>query len=168
MKARLVAGLVAASLALATPLVAKFEGQETEAYLDPVGIVTICYGHTETAKLGQRKAPDECKALLERDLEQHVRAAASLVQVPVTPTQLAALGSLTYNIGPGNLAKSTLLRKLNAGDYCGAGAEFPRWNKAKGKVLRGLIARRLAEQALFMENLWLTCRSRPVPVKALS
>lgn len=153
MKARIAAGLLTASVLLAAPLVARFEGLETTAYRDPVGIVTICYGHTETAKLGQHKAPEECKVLLERDLEVHTREAAKLVQVPLTPSQLAALGSLTYNIGPGNLARSTLLRKLNAGDYCGAAREFPRWNRAGGKVLRGLILRRNAERLLFETEL---------------
>ena len=71
------------------------------------------------------------------------------VKVPLNPNQFGALTSFTYNLGAGNLRSSTLLRKLNAGDYAGAAAEFARWNKAGGKVLKGLTRRRAAERALF-------------------
>ena len=72
-----------------------------------------------------------------------------MVKVPLNENQHGALVSFTYNLGAGNLGSSTLLRKLNAGDYAGAAAEFPRWNKAGGKELAGLTRRRAAEKALF-------------------
>lgn len=155
MKGRIVA--LCAALVLALPVVKHYEGLETSAYRDPVGIVTICYGHTETAKLGQTKRPDECEVLLERDLRSHAESVVKHVKVDITPNMLAALAVFHYNLGSGNFSRSTLLKKLNNGDYCGAANEFPRWNKAGGRVLKGLIARRKAEQILFLENSWQTC-----------
>ncbi|MEG5623927.1 lysozyme, partial [Enterobacter hormaechei] len=73
-----------------------------------------------------------------------------LVKVGLTQGQFDALVSFTYNLGARSLSTSTLLRKLNAGDYAGAADEFLRWNKAGGKVLNGLTRRREAERALFL------------------
>ena len=64
--------------------------------------------------------------------------------------QFAALVSFVFNCGIGNFKRSTLLRRVNAGDFAGAAREFPRWNKAGGQVLKGLTLRREAEAALFM------------------
>jgi lysozyme len=72
-----------------------------------------------------------------------------LVKVPLAQGQFDALVSFSFNVGLGALGSSTLLRKLNAGDYRGAAAEFPRWNKAGGKVYEGLTRRRAAERSLF-------------------
>jgi GH24 family phage-related lysozyme (muramidase) len=77
------------------------------------------------------------------------RDVEALVETPLTDNQFGALVSFTFNLGRGNLAKSTLLRKLNGGDYDGAAIEFNKWNKAGGKVLAGLVARRAAEAELF-------------------
>jgi hypothetical protein len=71
-----------------------------------------------------------------------------LVKVGLTQGQFDALVSFTYNLGARSLSTSTLLRKLNAGDYAGAADEFLRWNKAGGKVLNGLTRRREAERAV--------------------
>ncbi|MCY1305462.1 Lysozyme RrrD [compost metagenome] len=72
------------------------------------------------------------------------------MRVPLSQGQFDALASFVFNLGSGNLQCSTLLRKLNAKDYAGAADEFPRWNKAGGKVLAGLTRRRAAERALFL------------------
>jgi lysozyme len=72
-----------------------------------------------------------------------------LVTAPLSDGQFAALASFAFNLGGGNLAKSTLLKKLNAGDYAGAAEEFGRWVKSGGQTLPGLVARRAAETALF-------------------
>lgn len=133
-------------------LIAGWEGLRTDAYLDPIGIPTICYGHIKTAKLGQTKTKDECITLLSEESKEYVQAVHKYVYVPLTQGQLDALVSFTYNVGAGNLASSTLRRKLNAGDYCGAAREFPRWNKAGGRVLKGLTARRLQEQEFFLRG----------------
>jgi hypothetical protein len=77
------------------------------------------------------------------------RAVERLVKVPLNQNQFDALVSFAYNCGEGNLGKSTLLRRLNAGDYKGAAAQFAAWNKGGGQVLKGLVRRRAAEAALF-------------------
>lgn len=75
------------------------------------------------------------------------------VNVPISPMQLAMLTSLAYNAGINGFRSSTLLRLLNAGDYIGAADQFPRWNKAQGKVMPGLVARRAAERAAFLSSM---------------
>jgi lysozyme len=72
-----------------------------------------------------------------------------LVKVPLEPHQFDALVSFAYNCGEGNLGKSTLLEKVNGGDFAGAAKEFARWNKGGGKVLAGLTRRRASEALLF-------------------
>jgi lysozyme len=89
------------------------------------------------------------EALLKADLVQYEDAVRKAVKVPMTDNQFGALVSLCFNIGPGNFSKSTLVRKLNAGDVEGAAAQFDVWTKAGGKTLSGLVRRRNAEQALF-------------------
>lgn len=78
---------------------------------------------------------------------------ARLVEVPINPMQLAMLTSLAYNIGIEAFRNSTLLKMLNAGDYLGAADQFPRWNKAQGKVMPGLVTRRAAERENFLAAL---------------
>jgi lysozyme len=94
----------------------------------------------------QREADDYFAAVL-RGTENAVKR---LVEVDLDQHEFDALVSLVYNIGVGAFTTSTLLRKLNAGDYDGAAAEFPRWNKQAGRVLRGLTRRRAEEQAMFL------------------
>jgi lysozyme len=72
-----------------------------------------------------------------------------LGDTPTTQNQFDALVSFAYNLGPGNLSASTLLKKHKAGDFKGAAAEFAKWNKAAGKVMGGLTRRRAAEAALY-------------------
>jgi lysozyme len=76
----------------------------------------------------------------------------SLIDVPLTGNQFAALVSLAFNIGAGALRRSTLRQKLNAGDYSGAAREFLRWDKGGGRVLKGLSRRRYAEMTLFLRD----------------
>jgi lysozyme len=87
---------------------------------------------------------------LEQELNVLIQAVKSVVKVSLTSNQLNALVSFTYNVGIGNLRKSTLLRLLNAGNYKGAANQFLLWNKAGGKVLKGLTIRRQAEKDLFL------------------
>lgn len=128
------------------------EGSSNTVYLDPVGIPTACVGHTATvtrADVGKNLSDDVCRQLLASDTEVALRAVQRAVKVPVTQEQFDALVSFTFNVGEGNLAKSTLLRKLNSGDCRGAGAEFPKWVYARGVKLRGLERRRAAERVMF-------------------
>ena len=84
-----------------------------------------------------------------RDLERYERAVGRLVTVSLSENQFGALVSFTYNLGSDNLKASTLRQKLNRGDYRGAAGEFPKWRRAGGRVLKGLVRRRAAERALF-------------------
>jgi lysozyme len=122
------------------------EGMRRVAYVDPVGVVTVCAGHTGTAQLGQVKTPAECEALLKEDVKESEQAIRRLVRVPLTQDQFDALVSFTFNVGSGNLAKSTLLKKVNASDCWGAGAEFMRWVNGGGRELPGLVKRRANER----------------------
>lgn len=120
-------------------------------YLDPVGIPTVCAGHTATvtrADVG-KDFGRLCDQLLERDSRDAQAAVQALVTAPLTQAQYDALVSFTFNVGRGNLAGSTLLRKFNAGDCWGAASEFTRWVNARGKRLPGLVKRRVAERDQF-------------------
>jgi lysozyme len=90
--------------------------------------------------------------LLRMDLLKAARSVLRLVSVPLTEEQCTALLSFVFNLGGGALQASTLLRRLNRADYASAAAEFPKWNKAVGRVVAGLTKRRLAEQKLFLSS----------------
>lgn len=129
-------------------LIKSFEGLELSAYKDSVGVVTIGYGHTKTAKMGQKITEAQAEALLKSDLEWAEKAVNKLAKTP-TQDQFDAMVSFVFNLGETNFSKSTLLKKHNAGDFKGAKAEFVRWNRAGGKVLKGLTRRREAEARLY-------------------
>lgn len=119
---------------------------------------TIGWGHTRTAKAGMRITVTEAERLLQRDLAWVRVAIARNVKVALTQPQYDALASLIFNIGEGNFARSTVLRRLNASDYVGAANAFTMWNKQRSRktgkmvVLRGLTRRRAEERALFLEG----------------
>lgn len=145
---RLVAASFTATLCVASAVVTHFEGLRSKTYFDPVGIPTICYGHTTTAAVGQVKSADECQQLLDSDLTVAIKAVDSLVKVPLTVERRAALVSFVYNVGTGKFANSTMLKRLNGGDVAGACAELDRWVNAGGVRLSGLVARRAEERQL--------------------
>lgn len=130
-------------------LVKRFEGLCLSAYRDAVGVWTIGYGSTRGVQGGMVITEVEAEARLRRDLEEAEQWVELLCEVPLTQGQFDAMVSFTFNLGPGALGKSTLLKKVNAGDYAGASFEFGRWVKAGGEVLPGLVRRRAAERALF-------------------
>jgi lysozyme len=137
-------------------LIKEFEGLRLTAYQDSVGVWTIGYGTTSAAGVGI--APHEGMAITQAQAEGYLKAGINkfagkvlpMLTHPATPNQFAAMVSLAYNIGPGNFAKSSVLRKFNAGDTKGAAASFALWNKAGGKPLAALTRRRSAEAALFL------------------
>lgn len=144
-------------------LVKSFEGLYLDAYRDEVGVWTIGYGHTGlqhrdgTVFSGRVITRAKADELLAYDMHQFEQRANTLVTVPLTQSQFDAIVSFDFNTG--GLAKSTLLKLLNKGDFFGAAGEFDKWNKAGGTVLKGLTRRRHAERDLFCgfnPQQWLT------------
>ena len=132
-------------------LIRKFEGLRLAAYLCPSGVLTIGYGHTGSdVKRGQKIDEDRATELLMNDVKRFETSVNNLVKVEITQGMFDALVSFCFNLGAGSLHGSTLLRKLNAGDTAGAAEEFLKWDKANGKSLAGLTARREAERQLFI------------------
>ena len=131
-------------------LIKEFEGLRLKAYRDPVGVLTIGYGHTgRDVKPGQVISQARAEQLLKGDTGWAQDAVRRSVKVPLSQGQFDALTSFTYNLGAGALASSTLVKKLNARDYAGAQKEFGRWVHAGGEVLAGLVRRRAAEAKMF-------------------
>lgn len=138
-------------------LIKEEEGFRAKPYLCPAKRWTIGYGSTfyeDGTPVKESDRPiDEARALsmLEVHLKRRVHTVIErFVQVQLTDNQFDAITSFIYNVGGGNFQKSTLLRKLNAGDYLGAADEFKKWNISNGKVLNGLVKRREKERALFL------------------
>lgn len=140
-------------------LIKRFEGCKLVAYRDAVGVPTIGYGHTHDVKMGQTITQAQADAFLVADVEKFERGVNFLVdelRVEITQNQFDALVCFAFNVGLRALEKSTLAKKLylmkqkeQASIYAVAD-EFPRWNKAGGKVLPGLTKRRGAERLLFL------------------
>lgn len=150
-KARL-AGLMAAGvLTIAGAVVAPFEGRSLVAYLDPVGIPTICEGVTVGVKLGDAATDAECDDALQRELVRHLRGIEGCINGYLAPNQWAAVLSFTYNVGVSAACNSTMVKKINQGAsyqiWC---PEMKRWVYAGGKKLPGLVRRREAEYQLCM------------------
>ena len=104
----------------------------------------------------------QAEQYLVQSLAKYEAAVSRALTRTPTDNQFAALVSLCYNIGPGNFAGSTLVKRFNAGDMQGAANAFLSWNKAAGKVLPGLVRRREAERKLF-GTAGSTAPSKPLP-----
>lgn len=128
----------------------KNEGLRLTAYQDGGGIWTIGYGHTGPGVVrGLVVTVAGAIKFLEQDLVAAVVNVNRLVKVGLSQSQFDALVDFTFNLGVKALANSTLLKKLNAGDYAGAAAEFIKWDHIGSKVVSGLLIRRQGEEALF-------------------
>lgn len=149
---------------------------ELDPYLCPADVVTAGWGHVlkhagrvlrgmDGLRLARHLWPrgftmEQAELWIREDVEEKEQEVESLLGVPVTQSQFDALVSFAFNVGtdidaddiPEGLGDSTLLRKVNAGDYAGAANEFPKWTKARGRVLNGLTRRRAAERALFLAH----------------
>ncbi|ASX26125.1 lysozyme [Candidatus Williamhamiltonella defendens] len=134
-------------------LIKRYEGLRLKAYQCSAGRWTIGYGHTHNIRAGDVITQQQAEAFLREDIAQVMALLNTQIKVPLTQNQCDALCSLVFNIGATAFAASTLLKKLNFGDYSGAAAEFIKWNKAtvndKKIPLLGLIKRRQVEKALF-------------------
>lgn len=138
-------------------LISGEEGLRLEVYKDVAGYWTIGYGHLVKAgepyfPYGARRTITQAEAdqLLDDDTKSAWNAVDTSVRVPLKDSQRAALVSLTFNIGNGAFKSSTLLKKLNAGQYALAGDEFMKWVHANSVRIPGLVARRTRERELFL------------------
>ena len=138
-----------------TTNIKQHEALRQTAYLDAVNIPTICYGSTGNVVLGHIATLDECNTRLSKDLAVASSGVKAVLKHPVTQEQFDAITSLTFNVGVHNISTSSLVRKANAGDCYGAGAEFNRWVYAKGKKLKGLVIRRADERELWDSGCYL-------------
>ena len=143
------------SVAAAEKMAESFEGFRSDPYQDSVGVWTIGFGSTRDGHGDPVSAATppvtqaEARVLAIRDLGAALEAVKREVKVELSDDEAAALIDFVYNLGAGNLESSTLLRKLNAGDFQGAADQFACWDRAGGQVLAGLLRRRIAERDLF-------------------
>jgi lysozyme len=131
-------------------LITSFEGCRLTSYKDQVGVWTIAYGHTG-ADVGPNMVIDQNKAdaLLESDLSKFENGVSDLVEIEINDNQFSALVCFSYNLGLGALKSSHLLKYVNDLMFERAAEEFPKWSRAGGQEIEGLLRRRLAEQSLF-------------------
>ena len=149
LKTKVGTGVIAATIGL----VAAWEGRSLVAYVDPVGVPTICEGYTHGVKLGDVATPERCDALTEQEVRKALAVVDRSVPQSLPDGVRVALASFVYNVGPGAYGGSTLLRKLRAGDLIGACNQLSRWVYAGGKRLRGLERRREAERQICLSGL---------------
>lgn len=137
-------------------LVKEFEGYRADAYKCPAGVWTIGYGTTAAAGVGIEPKPgmtiskSDAEAYLEATLDKFADKIAPLITAPINENEFGAFLSLAYNIGPGAFRRSSALDAFNDGDKANAAKAILLWNKAGGKVLKGLTRRREAERKLFL------------------
>lgn len=137
-------------------IIKTFEGWSSSVYQCSAGRWTIGWGSTWDHKGNPitSKQSDIDKeygtVLLRREVSHVEKAIRRLITAELTENMFSALGSFAYNVGTGNLQRSTLRMKLNRGQYEDAADEFPKWRRAGGQVLRGLIRRRKKEKELFL------------------
>lgn len=142
--------------AAAIALVGTWEGVKLVAYADKLayGIPTVCFGETRGVKLTDRYTMEECKVMLGDALVDFEEGMRRCMKEPdrVPDGAYVAVLSWSYNVGTGAACKSTLMKKLNAGDIAGACNELPKWNRAGGRVVKGLTNRREAERKLCLSG----------------
>lgn len=136
-------------------LVKAFESFRLQAYLDPVGIPTIGYGHTQGVKMGDTITEEQADQYLREELDVAARAVNRYSKVSLSQNQFDALTSFVYNVGAGAFQNSTLLRYINGREPMNEiHAQFMRWIHGDGKVLPGLVKRRQYEADLFTKGFW--------------
>lgn len=147
----LIAG-TAAGMAMTVALIGGWEGLSLTAYPDIVGVWTICYGETDGVRKGDKATKAECDSMLAKQIAAYEARLDKCLTATVPMKTKAAFVSWSYNVGTGAACSSTLVKKANAGDLRGACNELPKWNRAGGKVVRGLTNRREAERQLCLEG----------------
>lgn len=138
-------------LEVSLPLIAKWEGKRNQSYRDIVGVWTICYGSTRGIGPNMYYTDEQCLELLKDEVLEYREGVynyynATTKQERLTPERDAAFTSLAYNVGIRGAGRSTAVRRLNKGNITGACSALTWWNKAGGRVIRGLVNRRAEEQ----------------------
>ena len=135
-------------------LIKKFEGCETTAYQDSVGVWTIGFGHTKGVEEGQTCSIEDAESMLADEMDEYEGYINNMVKVELQQHEFDALVALVYNLGPTNLGESTMLKVLNGGQFDRVPDEMNRWTRAGGKILEGLVRRRQAESLMFQNLDW--------------
>jgi lysozyme len=135
-------------------LIQEFEGRRLTAYVCPAGVLTIGYGHTSvagppTVEEGMHISKQKALDILRSDLHKFESGVSSIVKVDLNQSQFDVLVSFAFNCGLGALRKSTLLKRVNAGNFDAVPAELMKWTKGGGKALPGLVRRRRAEAGMW-------------------
>lgn len=154
-RAAVAAASTAAVVALAIPFVRDHEGLRTNAYLDPVGIPTICFGETLNVRMGDRKTVAECEEMLTPRLVGFLNEMRACTTVPLPPKTEAAFLSFTYNVGAGVYCKNMAVKRINKGNVEEACNALSLYVKAgvPRRTLPGLVRRRAEERQMCLEGL---------------
>ena len=135
-------------------LIKKFEGCETTAYQDSVGVWTIGFGHTKGVEEGQTCSIEDAESMLADEMDEYEGYINNMVKVDLQQHEFDALVAWVYNLGPTNLGESTMLKVLNGGQFERVPDEMNRWTRAGGEILEGLVRRRQAESLMFQDLDW--------------
>ena len=135
-------------------LLTHFEGLRLEAYQDSVGVWTIGYGHTKGVTPSMKITESQANNLLKTELIEYQNYINEMVEVKLSQCQFDALVCWVYNLGPTYFKNSTLLTLLNQEVKFQIPKQIRRWNRAGGKVLKGLVRRREAEALMFAGRDW--------------
>jgi len=139
-------------VAAAIVVVGAFEGYSATAYPDIIGVPTICYGETKGVHLGDKATRAQCDEKLSSRLVEFNAGVSSCINVDLPDSRRVAFVSLAYNIGTAAFCKSTVVRKINAGDVAGSCDAILMWNKAGGSVRNGLTQRRKKEREMCLQG----------------
>mgnify|MGYP001386838522 CR=1 FL=1 len=138
----------------AASFLSSHEGLVQTPYRDVVGVITVCYGHTGAdIQVGKQYSKRDCDAILQEDSAKAYKALLRNVSTSLTDGEKIAYISFIFNVGEGAFKKSTLLKKLNAGDHVGACNELSKWVYAGGKKWNGLVKRREAERQICLSGI---------------
>ena len=135
-------------------LIKKFEGCETTAYQDSVGVWTIGFGHTKGVEEGQTCSIEDAESMLADEMDEYEGYINNMVKVELQQHEFDSLVAWVYNLGPTNLSESTMLKVLNGGQFDRVPDEMNRWTRAGGEILEGLVRRRQAESLMFQNLDW--------------
>ena len=134
-------------------IIEECEGFKSEAYLDEGGLPTIGFGTTrvngQPVHMGMTCTREEAEEWIMEHLNGELSSLQKLITVDLNQNQLDAIADFAYNEGIGAFGGSTLLRRINSGDFDAAADQFSKWITCKGKILQGLVKRRNLERTLF-------------------